>query len=506
MYALAYPLLIYYVAVVAIFCLYGVHRYWLVVLFHRSGGLDADPEPAGRFETLPPVTVQLPMYNEARVAERVIRAVCALDYPRDKLQIQVLDDSTDECAEVVRRCCERMRQAGHPVEHHHRTNRAGYKAGALHAGLHTATGELVAMFDADFVPHPDFLMRTVHHFTDPGIGLVQTRWAHLNRDESLLTEIQALCLDGHFIIEQPARARSGRWFNFNGTAGVWRRSCIDDAGGWEHDTLTEDTDISYRAQLRGWTFRYLTGVTCPAELPTTVAALVSQQHRWNKGLMQTAVKLLPTIRRSDVPWRAKLEVMFHLTSPLPYVAMFVLTVLAPLAFAIGLPATGISPSLAVGLGVGCLGLGTLAAGVFYVASQRAQRRSLLATILRLPALMAVGVGISVVNTRAVLEALRGQQSPFVRTPKAGGSAELPGPVDPPAERGRRVPPGAIELGMGIVMLVCIGLAMTQPFTLVGVPFLALFASGYLAIGFPFLRAQLREAASAGAGLLPASSR
>jgi hypothetical protein len=495
---LALPLLVYYVAVIAVFCGYGIHRYWHVWIFFRTGGLagpdgTGDPPPRSRFERPPRVTVQLPMFNERRVAERVIEAACALDYPRDRLQIQVLDDSTDESADVARRCCARMAEAGHDIQYLHREQRDGYKAGALAAGLPSATGELIAMFDADFVPTPDLLRRTVDHFTDGSIGMVQTRWAHLNPRESLLTRIQALCLDGHFVIEQTARSRAGRWFNFNGTAGVWRRSCIEDAGGWHHDTLTEDTDLSYRAQLAGWTFRYLPNVTCPAELPPTVAALMTQQHRWNKGLIQNAIKLLPTILRRRAPLGAKVEAFFHLTSPLPYAAMLLLTLLVAPAFVVGLPSTGISSGLALGLGAVCLALGTCGACAFYLASQWGQGRSGLGTVLRLPALMAIGVGVSVINTKAIFEALVGFRSPFVRTPKFAG-AETSDP-DPLVRRGRRLPPGAIEVAMGSLMVACGLLTFTEPFTLVGLPFIALFAAGYLGIGIPQMLAALRPAPS-----------
>ncbi|MCP3905424.1 MAG: glycosyltransferase [Planctomycetes bacterium] len=479
---LALPLLVYYIAIVAVFCIYGLHRYWLVWTFVRSGARGGDEEPAGRFDDLPVVTVQLPMFNELHVAERVITAACSIDYPRDRLQVQVLDDSNDGSEEIARRCCERLARAGHDVEYLHRTDRTGYKAGALAEGLTSARGDLIAMFDADFIPPPEILQQTVHHFTDDSIGLVQARWEHLNRNDSLLTRIQALCLDGHFVIEQAARSRAGRWFNFNGTAGIWRRRCIDDAGGWQHDTLTEDTDLSYRAQLRGWRFRFLSDVTCPAELPPTIGAFMTQQHRWNKGLAQNALKLMPTIARSRCGWKTKLDAWFHLTSPLPYAAMLLLTVLVAPAFLIGLPRTGISPAFALGLGVGCLGLGTLAACTFYLASQWAQRLPLAPAILRLPALMALGVGVSVLNTRAICEALGGRVSPFVRTPKFAGETESA--PDPIVARRRLLPPGIVEFTLGLVMVACAALTVSQPFTLVGLPFIVLFGSGYFAVGIP----------------------
>jgi cellulose synthase/poly-beta-1,6-N-acetylglucosamine synthase-like glycosyltransferase len=483
----AVPLLVYYVAVVAVFCVYGLHRYGQVWAFRRTGGLRTEvPEP-DLPAALPPVTVQLPMFNERHVAQRIIEAACAIDYPRDLLEIQVLDDSTDESADVARRCCERLAGAGHDVKYLHRACRDGYKAGALAAGLETARGELIAIFDADFVPPPDCLRRTIGHFGDPGTGMVQMRWGHLNRDDSLLTRIQALCLDGHFVVEQVARARTGRWFNFNGTAGVWRRACIDDAGGWRHDTLTEDTDLSYRAQLAGWRFRYLPHVVCPAELPPSVSALMSQQHRWSKGLAQNAIKLLPTILRSGAPLPTKVEAFFHLTSPVPYVALFVLALLATPALWVSLPATGIDALAALVLGLVCLGLGTFSACAFTIAAQAGQGRSIWSAALHVIPLMAIGVGVSLINTKAVLEAVMGRPSPFVRTPKFAGR---PASVTDPAAEGRRrrvIPPGATEVALGLMLLAGLGLAAVRPATLVGLPFVLLFAIGFLMIGVPRMR-------------------
>lgn len=489
MQSLALPFLIYYLAVVAVVCVYGLHRYWMVWAFlraRRRSKTDAAPTPMAE---LPAVTVQLPMFNEKRVAERIIEAACRIDYPRDRLQIQVLDDSTDESADIAAACCERMRAAGHHVEYVHRLDREGYKAGALAKGLETATGQYIAVFDADFVPPVNILHDTIHHFSDDGIGMVQARWSHLNRDDSLLTQVQAMYLDGHFVIEQAARARNGRWFNFNGTAGVWRRRTIDESGGWQHDTLTEDTDLSYRAQLRGWRFRYLPDICCPAEVPPTVSAFLSQQHRWNKGLIQTAIKLLPTILRSDASFRTKVEAWFHLTSPLVHLFILLLVLLVLPAMFVTLPIRYASPWVSIGLGVLFLILGAMAACTFYLASQRAQGLSIARTLLRLPALMAIGVGISVVNSRAVIEALFGRQSPFVRTPKYNGDTESE--VDPVVKRQRRlIPNGVIEIALGTLMVVSIVLAFAKPHTIVAVPFLLLFAAGYLAIGIPALRATI----------------
>jgi cellulose synthase/poly-beta-1,6-N-acetylglucosamine synthase-like glycosyltransferase len=430
------------------------------------------------------VSVQLPIFNEKHVAERIIEAACSLDYPADRLEIQVLDDSTDESAAIAHECCARMKARGHDIHYIHRSARDGYKAGALANGLEHASGAFIAIFDADFVPPRSALRRAIDHFSDPTVGMVQMRWGHLNRDQSLLTRIQALCLDGHFVIEQTVRARTGRWFNFNGTAGIWRRACIDDAGGWSHDTLTEDTDLSYRAQLRGWRFRYLPDVVCPAEIPPTVAAMLSQQHRWNKGLLQTATKLLPTIARDRAPLRVKLDAFFHLTAPVPYAAMLLLTLLVAPAFMLNLHTT-VAGGLALTFGAICFGLGTCAFAAFYLVSQGAQGRSVLCSALLIVPLMAVGIGISVMNTRAMIEALLRRRSPFVRTPKyAGRRDSAPDPVIGDA---RRVfPPGTIEAALTVTMLLSVVLSLTEPFALVSLPFVVLFASGYGAIALPQL--------------------
>jgi len=492
--ALELPLLVYYLAVIAVVCVYGLHRYWMVWAFLRRRNRRPHEVPEARFEQLPRVTVQLPMFNEKRVAQRVIEAACNIDWPRDRLQIQVLDDSTDDSASIARRTCQRLASEGHDVEYVHRTNREGYKAGALANGLNTASGEFVAVFDADFVPPADVLHRTIHFFTNESVGMVQTRWSHLNRDDSLLTQVQAMYLDGHFVIEQAARAHNDRWFNFNGTAGVWRRKAIEQSGGWQHDTLTEDTDLSYRAQLQGWQFRYVLETCCPAEVPPTVSAFLSQQHRWNKGLIQTAIKLMPTIWRSDAPFRTKVEAWFHLTSPLVHLVILLLVLLVFPALFVELPIQQTNPLLGATIGMVFMVLGMLAACVFYMTSQATQGLNLWKTVVRLPALMALGVGISVVNSRAVLEALFGRQSPFVRTPKYNGDTESE--TDPVAHlKKRSLPNGVLELALGVLMTICIALAASRPDTIVALPFLVLFACGYFAVAWPSLAALWRKRSS-----------
>ncbi|MBL1218998.1 MAG: glycosyltransferase [Planctomycetes bacterium] len=484
---IAAPLTICYLFVLAVLVIYGLHRYWLVFLYHRHarGALTPRPLNPGAVDetSLPAITVQLPMYNEKQVARRVIEAAANFDYPHDLLQIQVLDDSTDDSAEVARLACEQLRQPGGPaIEYIHRDNRDGFKAGALQEGLQTATGEMIAVFDADFVPAPPTLRLVASYFNDDSVGMVQVRWGHLNRFSSLLTRIQAILLDGHFVIEHTARNRAGRWFNFNGTAGVWRRTCIEDAGGWQHDTLTEDMDLSYRAQLKGWKFVYDPSIVCDAELPPHVTDFKSQQHRWTKGSIQTAIKLLPTIMTSDASLATKIEAWFHLTSPIVYPFVVLLSLLFFPAFFVNIYPVESGTAIGWLFGLTLFGLATASAGTFYVVSQIEQHKSGLRTILQLPSLMALGIGISINNSRAVLEALLGIRSPFVRTQKYGTSSAEPA-VRRTSKRLQRIAPGLIELTLGCLMLLCITLSFSQEHSLVSIPFLALFAAGYLSVGW-----------------------
>jgi cellulose synthase/poly-beta-1,6-N-acetylglucosamine synthase-like glycosyltransferase len=408
--ALLFP----YFAVMIVLAIYGVHRYQLVYLYfkHRK---DYHPEPPAQFPELPRITVQLPIYNEQFVIDRLLEAICAMEYPKDKLEIQLLDDSTDETQQVAAAIVAKYAALGHPIIYMHRTNRHGFKAGALDAGLKVAKGDLIAIFDADFVPPTDWLMKVVHHFTDPAIGMVQTRWTHLNRDYSLLTQVEAILLDGHFILEHGARSRSGDFFNFNGTAGMWRRQAITDAGGWQHDTLTEDTDLSYRSQLAGWKFKYLPDVECPAELPIEMTAFKTQQARWAKGLIQTSIKVLPLIFKSDVPRRIKIESVYHLTANLSYPLMIVMTALLIPAMIVRFYQGWFQMLL---IDVPLFAASTLSIAIFYVVSQRELfPKDWLKTFLYLPILMALGIGLTVTNTKAVMEALFGIKSAFARTPK-----------------------------------------------------------------------------------------
>ena len=407
-------LLIPYFIVLILLASYGAHRYVLVYLYYKNRQ-NQTKEPTQKFAELPRVTVQLPIFNEQYVVERLLDAVCRLQYPLDKLDIQLLDDSTDETIAVASRLVERYAEQGFPIHYLHRANREGFKAGALAEGLKTAKGEFVTIFDADFVPPEDFLLRTIHHFTDPAVGMVQTRWAHINRNYSFLTQVEAILLDGHFVLEHSGRARSGRFFNFNGTAGVWRRRAIDEAGGWQHDTLTEDTDLSYRAQLKGWKFLYLQDVECPAELPVEMTAFKTQQARWAKGLIQTSKKMLPPVLKSNQRLHVKVEAWYHLTSNLSYPLMIVLSVLLLPAMIIRFY-QGWFQMLYIDLPLFIAS--TFSISSFYLVSQRELfPKSWPRAVLYLPFLMALGIGLTVTNTRAVLEALIGKQSAFARTPK-----------------------------------------------------------------------------------------
>ena len=403
-----------YALLLLVLSVYGSHRYVMAYLYYRHKY--RLPTPPGRFERLPRVTIQLPIFNEMYVTERLIDAVAKIDYPRDLLEVQVLDDSTDETQAIARACVERHRALGLDVVHVHRTVRTGFKAGALEHGLTTARGEFIAVFDADFIPPPDFLVRAIHQFTDPGVGMVQARWGHLNRDYSALTRAQAILLDGHFVIEHTARNRSGRFFNFNGTAGIWRRRAIEDGGGWQHDTLTEDLDLSYRAQLAGWRFVYLPDLVTPAEVPVEMNAFKTQQHRWAKGSIQTALKLLPLIRRADVPWEVKKEAFFHLTANVGYLLMIPLTILLPITVVVRVSHGWYEVLL---LDIPFFVAATFSVVSFYAASQAEQGRGWWARVKYVPFVMALGIGLAVNQARAVVEALMGYETGFTRTPKHG---------------------------------------------------------------------------------------
>jgi len=477
-----WAMMIPYFTVLIVLSMYGMHRYEIIRTYLKYGKR-LPKEPPARFDELPLVTVQLPLYNERFVVERLIEAVSKLEYPREKLQIQVLDDSTDETHPFTQSLVARYRAEGLPIEYLHRGNRHGYKAGALQEGMQTATGEFFAIFDADFVPGPDFLLRTIHFFADPNIGVVQTRWSYLNRHHNLLTEVQAMLLDGHFVLEHGARYGRGLFFNFNGTAGLLRRKMIEDAGGWQHDTLTEDSDLSYRAQLAGWRFVYVPGIDCPSELPVETYSFQVQQSRWAKGLTQVAWKLLPRILKADLPARVKVEAFMHLTPNISYPLMIVLSALM-LPVMIVRFYMGWFQMLLIDFPLIVASFWSISA--FYVMAQRELypnrwKRS----VTLLPMLMAAGVALTVSNTRAVLEALFGIQTAFARTPKYALAGEK-----------RQAPEGAeyrrrsgwlpfIELAIGTYFLGTVAFAI-DTYNFLAIPFLMLFVAGYYWAGLTTL--------------------
>jgi cellulose synthase/poly-beta-1,6-N-acetylglucosamine synthase-like glycosyltransferase len=473
-----------YTVLLVALAVFGVHRYAMTYLFLRHRYKLAVPKE--RFAALPRVTVQLPIFNEMYVAERLLEAVARLDYPHDRLEIQVLDDSTDETRAIARAKVEALRAQGHDIVYVHRTDRRGFKAGALEHGLETAKGEFVAIFDADFIPDPAFLTRTIQHFTDPQVGLVQTRWGHLNRGYSLLTEAQAIFLDGHFMVEHVARNRAGRFFNFNGTAGIWRRKTIADGGGWQHDTITEDLDLSFRAQLKGWKFVYLPEIVSPAELPVDMNAFKSQQHRWAKGAVQCALKLLGPVLRADLPRDVKREAVAHLTANLAYLIVIPLAILLPITLAIR-EAHGPYEVLFVDLPL--FVAATVSVIAFYVVSQRAQGRSWWQSVKALPVVMALGIGLSVNNARAVVEALMGYETGFVRTPKHGVE-----------RKGQSVARKRYKTAATLQPLVELGLAAYMTYGVVylwrrelyaAMPFLVLFQLGFSYVALVSLYEGLR---------------
>ena len=465
-----------YFFILIVLAVYGWHRYYLVYVYMKNK--DKVPVPAGRFEDLPVVTVQLPIYNEMYVVDRLVEAVCRIDYPRDRFEVQVLDDSTDETTSVAELAVRRAALQGVDIKYFHRSDRIGYKAGALEAGMKVARGEFITIFDADFIPGPDFLLRTIHHFTDPKVAMVQARWGHINQDYSLLTKIQSILLDGHFVLEHGGRNRAGHFFNFNGTAGVWRRAAIEDAGGWQHDTLTEDLDLSYRAQLRGWKFHFLPDLVAPAEVPVEMNAFKSQQHRWAKGSIQTCIKLLPSIIASKQPLAVKAEAFFHLTANFNYVLMVLLSIL-------------MFPSMVIRYNMGWSEMllidvplffaATMSVANFYMVCQReVYKERWISRLKYLPFLMSIGIGLAVNNTRAVIEAVSGTQTEFARTPKYRIEHDSDEWIGKKYRQAGLVQP-MIELALGLYFTFTVFYALSN--RIYGtLPFLVLFQIGFLYTG------------------------
>ena len=471
-------ILVIYFFVLSILAIYGWHRYYLVYLYMKNKGNQPAAGLLPAMHPLPRVTIQLPIFNEMYVADRLIDAVVEMDYPAELLEIQVLDDSTDETTEIAAMAVRRHKSRGCNIQYLHRVDRRGFKAGALEAGLQVASGEYIAIFDADFIPSADFLMRTLPHFAgDPKVGMVQARWGHINQDYSLPTKIQSILLDAHFVLEHGGRNRAGCFFNFNGTAGIWRREAITSAGGWQHDTLTEDLDLSYRAQLAGWQFKFLPDLVAPAEVPVEMNSFKSQQHRWAKGSIQTCLKLLPRILRSNQPLGVKAEAFFHLSANFNYLLMSLLSVLM-------FPAMWVRYSMGwtemLLIDVPLFFAATASVGNFYIVAQRELYPDWRQRLKYLPFLMSIGIGLCVNNTRAVLEAIFNKQSDFARTPKYGIERDSDEWVGKKYHQSLGVQP-LVELALGLYFTVTVFYALVNQIygTL---PFLMLFQVGFLYTG------------------------
>lgn len=480
-------ILFYAVDIVALF-IFGVHQYLMVFLYRKNPDYcesDSDYPPVDLLNTkessIPKVTIQLPVYNEYYVVDRLIEETTKLQWPKSRLEIQVLDDSTDESKDKAAALVELYQGQGFDIQHIHRTDRKGHKAGALREGLAKTDSDFIAIFDADFLPAPDFLIKTVPYFQDPEIGMVQTRWGHINADYSMLTMAQSFGIDGHFVIEQVARNANNLWMNFNGTGGIWRRQCIEEAGNWQGDTLTEDFDLSYRAELAGWKFRYFKDVVNPAELPATVSSFKSQQFRWCKGSIQTAMKLIPRIWRADFNWKIKAEAIIHLLSYSVHPLM-ILNILLALPLLLMDKWTGFSiydVSVEVLFAAAAfLSISTFGPTFFYIYSQRELYKTWKSRIVWIPVLVMIGTGIAVSNTRAFFEAVFGVKSGFKRTPKyriesKKDSLTLKNKYKIPLD-----PSVIIELALSVYCVASIyfSIIVYKPFL---IPFMGIYAIGFL---------------------------
>lgn len=464
------PMLVIYGLASVLLLLYGLNCYLMIYLSSKKRkNFTGDMEFNGPW---PKVTVQLPIFNERNVSKRLIEAAAALDYPRDKLEIQALDDSTDETTEIIDNVAARLRDKGINVVVVRRGSREGYKAGALEYGMSISDSEFFAVFDADFVPAPDFLSRTIPaFFADENIAFVQTRWGHLNRDESLLTRCQALGIDGHFLVEQPARAAAGLFMNFNGTAGVWRRKAVEEVGGWSNATLTEDLDLSYRVQLAGWKPHYIGDVVAPAEIPVTITALKSQQFRWAKGSIQTAILMLPRVWRGPYSLLKKIEAFLHLTN---YVVHPLMLILAFLAYPVLQYNLIKMPPWVFMIAIVPLAAATFGPSTMYTIAAIRNPESKKFSFMWLPLLVLYGTGIAVSNTMAVFEAVIGKSSSFIRTPKKGSYSKS-------GYRLNKNRIWAFEILIGVYSIGSISAGITSGNYGI-MPFLIIFAAGFLTVG------------------------
>lgn len=486
------PFAAFYLTLMSILLLYGIHRYWLAwgaFVAARRGGVAISGGASSSRPATPTtrrVLIQLPIYNEGAEVFELIRSAAEIDHPRELLEIQVLDDSDDGSQERVAAEVAEWQSRGIPIRHVRRASRDGYKAGALAEGLRMSNAELVAIFDADFVIPRDFLTRSLPEFDDARVAMVQGRWGFSNERSSLLTRVQALMLDGHFAVEHRARAGAGRFFNFNGTAGIWRIDAIEDAGGWNADTITEDLDLSIRAWLRNWRFRYLDDLVVSSQLPETISAFKVQQNRWVSGSLQTAKKCLPIVARSSLSLREKLDLSFYLTGNVTYLMLFLLTLAVPVAVLLRLDG---APSMMLWADVPFFAFATLSVFTFYACARRGRRR-LPFFLNRVPLLMALGLGMSAHNSRAVFRGLFGRSRVFERTPKGGRTREL-------AVRFRRLDwVSCLEPILVVYLVVPLALGVAIGRGAGAIPFALLFVVGYL---FVFLEARRGRGARLGRG-------
>lgn len=488
--SVAVTVLALYLTTLAFLMPFACHRSFLLMISRRRKESQNRSPECTQNEVIPQVTVQIPVFNEKHVVERAIDAACALDYPKELLQVQVLDDSTDETTELAERRVALWRERGINVQLHHRKARTGFKAGALAAGLDTAKGDFVLILDADFLPDRSLIQELLPSLADPAVGMVQARWDHLNRRNSWLTRAQAVLLDGHFLLEQAGRYRLGRFFNFNGTAGIWRRQALEEAGGWQHDTLTEDLDISYRAQMAGWRFVFREEVGVPAELPHDVSAFLVQQRRWAQGGVQTARKLLPRLLRGRFPGWVKVESLIHLCGHLAHPLTFLLALLIVPAAA-ARRTVGVERLWWLDLAVFLAAVGPFMA--FYFAAERKRGRGRWKAAKGACEALVLGAGMAPLQCRAVWRGLVGKADPFVRTPKRGTAAQSGYTT---LSQG-----GVLALGAGAAMVMAGGMAVAAGLWAV-LPFVALFSTGYLLLGLGVLSGQWQ--ATLGAELSPAA--
>jgi len=479
--------LVIYIVALSILFGFGIHGLVLLYYYYKTKQVEQSKEEMP--EEYPVVTIQLPMYNELFVVERLFNAITQIDYPKDKMEIQVLDDSTDESVDSTMQLVDDYVARGFDIKYVHRTNRDGFKAGALKAGLETIKGEFVAIFDADFVPKTDFLMKTIPHFRNTNVACVQTRWEHLNESYSFLTRAQALALDGHFVIEQQVRNKAGFFINFNGTAGVWRKSAIIDAGNWHADTLAEDLDLSYRAQLKGWKFVFLNNVTSPAELPADINSLKNQQFRWTKGYVETAKKLLPKVLKSDIPLKIKLECIVHLTSNLVFPFIILVALLNVPLIIIKNTVGGLENYYTM---MSIFVLASISTFLFYMYSQKDIHMDWRKRLLLFPIFLAGSMGLAINNTKAVWEALINKKTAFVRTPKFKIVSDTDDWKKYKSHLSRKIN-GTVYFELFMTLYFMIGIGISAYYLeIAAIPFQLMFLLGFGSVGYMSLKHSLAK--------------